>query len=85
MTGRFFLRAVKALVRVTLFDSFRIRPRTEVSSLLIVQPTAKIQRPEPRVDERGTKLSEPNALNTPSLVTIGPNSGDGIAIMMSGA
>ena len=29
MTGRFFLRAVKALVRVTLSDSFRIRPRTK--------------------------------------------------------
>ena len=26
--------------------------------------------------ERGTKLSEPNALNTPSLVTVVPNSGD---------
>ena len=26
MTGRFFLRSVKALVRVTLSDSFRIRP-----------------------------------------------------------
>ena len=44
-----FLRAVKTLVRVTLSDSFRIRPRTEVSSLLIVQPAAKIQSPEPRV------------------------------------
>ena len=32
------LRAVKTLVRVTLNDSFRIRPRTEVSSLLILQP-----------------------------------------------
>ena len=29
--------------------------------------------------------SEPNALNTPSLVTVGPNSGDGIVIMMVGA
>ena len=29
---------------------------------------------------RGTQ----NALNTPSLVTVGPNSGDAIAIMMSG-
>ena len=46
------LRAVKALVRVTLSDSFRIRPRTEVSSLLIVQPAAKIQSPEPRVGYR---------------------------------
>ena len=53
MTGRFFLRAVKALVRVTLFDSFRIRPRTEVSSLLIVQSAAKIQSPEPRLDNIG--------------------------------
>ena len=35
--------------------------------------------------ERGTKLSEPNALNTPLLVTVGPNSGDDIVIMMSGA
>ena len=26
--------------------------------------------------ERSTKFSEPNALNTPSLVTVGPNSGD---------
>ena len=50
MTGRFFSRAVKALVRVTLSDSFRIGPRTEVSSLLIVQPAAKIQSPEPQVD-----------------------------------
>ena len=50
MTGRIFLRAVKALVRVTLSDSFRIRPRTEVSGLLTVQPAAKIQCPEPRVD-----------------------------------
>ena len=30
ITGLFFWRAVKALVRVTLSDSFRIRPRTEV-------------------------------------------------------
>ena len=45
-----FLRAVKALVRVTLSDSFRIRRRTEVSSLLIVQPAAKIQPPDPQVD-----------------------------------
>ena len=35
--------------------------------------------------ERDTKFSEPNALNTPSLVTVGPNSCDDIAIMMSGA
>ena len=36
---------------------------------------------------RGTqKFSEPYALNnTPSLVTVGPNFGDGIVIMMSGA
>ena len=39
------------LVRVTLPDSFRIRPRTEVSSLLIVQPAAKIQSLEPRADK----------------------------------
>ena len=45
-----FWRAVKALVRATLSDSFRTRPRTEVSSLLIVQPAAKIQCPELRVD-----------------------------------
>ena len=45
-----FLRAVKALVKVTLSDSFRIRPHTEVSSVLIVQPAAKIQSPEPRVE-----------------------------------
>ena len=32
---------------------------------------------------RGT--SEPNALNTPPLVTVGPNFGDDIVIMMSGA
>ena len=38
--------------RVTLSDSFRIRPRTEVSSLLIVQPAAKIQCPEPRVERQ---------------------------------
>ena len=53
MTGQNKLRAVKTLVRVTLNDSFRIRLRTEVSSLLdlliIVQPAAKIQSPEPRV------------------------------------
>ena len=46
------LRAVKTLVRVTLNDSFRIRPRTEVSSLFLkktkVQPAAKIQSHEPR-------------------------------------
>ena len=30
MTGRFFLRAVKTLVRVTLSDSFRIRPPSEL-------------------------------------------------------
>ena len=35
--------------------------------------------------ERDTQLSEPNALNTPSLVTVGPNSGDDIVTMMSGA
>ena len=37
--------------------------------------------------ERGTKFSEPkfNAPNTPSLVTVGPNSGDDIVIMISGA
>ena len=52
MTAQNKLRAVKTLVRVTLNDSFRIRPRTEVSSLLIVQPAAKIQSPEPRVDYR---------------------------------
>ena len=51
-----FFRAVKTLVRVTLSDSFKIRPRTEVSSLLIVQPAAKIQSPEPRVDSTGTRL-----------------------------
>ena len=34
--------------------------------------------------ERDTKFSEPNAPNNPSLVTVGPNSGDGIVIMMSG-
>ena len=50
MTGRLFLRAMKALIRVTLSDSFRIRPRTEVSNLLTVQPAAKIQCPEPRAD-----------------------------------
>ena len=54
MTAQTKLRAVKTLVRVTKFstlnDIFRIRPRTEVSSLLIVQPAAKIQSPEPRVD-----------------------------------
>ena len=49
MTGQNKLRAVKTLVRVTLNDSFRIRPRTEVSSLLIVKPAAKIQSPIPRV------------------------------------
>ena len=38
MTARKELRAVKTLVTVTINDSFRIRPRTEVSSLLIVQP-----------------------------------------------
>ena len=38
MTGTFFLWAVTALVRVTLSDSFRIMPRTEVSSQLIVRP-----------------------------------------------
>ena len=43
MTGQKKLGAVKTLVRVTLSDSFRIRPRTEVSSPLIVQPAAKIQ------------------------------------------
>ena len=32
--------------------------------------------------ERDTKLSEPNAPNTPSLVTVGPNSGDDIVIMI---
>ena len=48
MTGRLFLRAMKALFRVTLSDSFRVRPRTEVSSLYIVQLGAKIQSPEPR-------------------------------------
>ena len=55
MTAQNKLRAVKTLVRVTLNYSFRIRPRTEVSSLLIVQPAAKIQSPEPRnsrVDSR---------------------------------
>ena len=41
---------MKTLVRVTLSDSFRIRPRTEVSSLIIVQPAAKIQSPKPWVD-----------------------------------
>ena len=50
MTGRFVSWAVKALVRVTLYNSSKIRPRTEVSSLSIVQPAAKIQSPEPRVD-----------------------------------
>ena len=50
MTAQKQLRAVKTLVRVTLNDSFKIRPRTEVSSLLIVQPAAKSQSPEPRVD-----------------------------------
>ena len=50
MAGQIFLRAVKALVMVTFSDSFRIRPRTEVSNLLIVQQAAKIQSPEPRVD-----------------------------------
>ena len=35
---------------------------------------------------RGAKFLEPlNALNNPSLATVGPKSGDGIAIMMSGA
>ena len=53
MTAQTKLRAVKTLVRVTLNDSSRIRPRTEVSSLLIVQPAAKIQSPEPRVDHDG--------------------------------
>ena len=47
-----FLGAVKTLVRVTLNDSFRIRPRTEVSSLLIVQPAAKLQSPEPCPEPR---------------------------------
>ena len=50
------LRAVKTLVRVTLNNGFKIRPRTEVSSLLIVQPAAKIQSPEPRV-ERAEEIS----------------------------
>ena len=47
MTAPKKLRAVKTLVRVTLSDSFKIRPRTEVSSLLIVQLAAKIQSPNP--------------------------------------
>ena len=41
--------ATPTVTRVTLSDSFKIRPRTKVSSLLIVQPVAKIQCPEPRV------------------------------------
>ena len=34
---------------------------------------------------RDTKLSEPNALNTPSLATVRPNCGENTVIMMSGA
>ena len=47
MTGPKQLRAVKTLVRGTLSDSFRIKPRTEVSSLLIVQPAAKFSALNP--------------------------------------
>ena len=48
--------AVKTLVRVTLNDSFQIRPRTEDSSLLIVQLAATIQSPEPRVDNINIRI-----------------------------
>ena len=67
MTAQKKLRAVKTLVKVTLSDSFKIRPRTEVSSLLIgggAASAAKIQSPEPRVDitatigQRGSPISQ---------------------------
>ena len=36
-------------------------------------------------EKRDTKFYEPMLLNTPLLITVGPNSGDDIVIMLSGA
>ena len=41
MTGRFFLRAVKTLIRVTLSDSFRIRPPSIYRAPGIARPPRK--------------------------------------------
>ena len=42
MSGRLFLRAVKVLVRVTLCDSFRIRPPSIYHTPGIARPSAKM-------------------------------------------
>ena len=72
MTAPKQLRAVKTLVRVTLSDSFKIKPRTEVSSPLIVQPAAKIQSPEPRVGGAGVDRMVDRTLITVQALCIEP-------------
>ena len=42
MTGRFFLWAVKTLIRVTLSNSFRIRPPNIYRAPGIAQPPAQM-------------------------------------------
>ena len=74
MTGRFVFRALKALVRVTLSDSFRIRPRTEGLESINSAAGGQNSAPEPRVDSRLTTREQgapahPTATHTPQAAT----------------